>query len=73
MNTTVSLELTKAQAFCLFELLAKQVYDRRAFVPSQAQTELLRETCEALDDELVERFREEYVALTKRRQSEHGA
>ena len=38
MNTTVSLELSKAQAFCLFQLLAKQVYDRTPFVPSQAQT-----------------------------------
>lgn len=56
----VKIVLPKKEAFEVFGFLARYVYDKKLQIVDEKEAEALRLLCQALDDELVERFRDDY-------------
>ncbi len=63
MSEPVEIRLNKEEAFALFEFLARYTYDGRLSVAAETEAAALRDLCHALDDELVELFRADYLRL----------
>jgi hypothetical protein len=57
---TVKIELKKDEAFAAFAVLSRYAYDGRLEIRGAEEERAMKLLCEALDDELVERFRDDY-------------
>ena len=69
--STVKITLPKKEAFTLLGVLARYAYDGKQLeVSSAREGQALKLLCEALDDELVERYREDYKKLVAKIRSE---
>lgn len=65
MAKGIAVDLDKDQAFSLLGFLARHVYDGKPLQATDSEELALRDLCEALDNELVERFRDDYLKFVK--------
>lgn len=72
MSNLVDIQLSKEEAFGLFEFLARYAYHGELSINSEAEALALRETCIVLDNELVEQFRSDYLKLVERTKKNKG-
>ena len=67
MSAPVEIRLSKEEAFALFAFVARYTYDGQLSVSGETEATALRELCHALDDQLVELFRADYLRLAAER------
>lgn len=71
--TTFPIEIDKETAFAVFEFLCRHVYEQKPLVATASEEIALRDLCEVLDNELVERFRADYRRVVDRRKGQDEA
>ena len=73
MPATFPIEIDKETAFAVFEFLCRHVYEQKPLVATAREEVALRDLCEVLDNELVERFRADYRRVVDCRKGQDEA
>ena len=70
MSRHIKIDLDKDAAFGAFAFLSRYAYRDRLEVRDESEKKALFDLCQSIDNELVETFREEYLALVERAKRE---
>ncbi len=70
MSHHITVKLDKDTAFGAFMFISRYAYHERLEIRDESEKKALFDLCQSIDNELLETFREEYLALVERAKRE---